>query len=114
MELVPARLSNMLPTPSYSAHEQDGVSSESSQQMDQDTEIDALRARVVDLEKRLAERGQLVRKSEALRAELSKEVHELRKVNEQLRYLATPSPFESSFAVRVKGTPPSNKVSVYE
>lgn len=67
-------------------------------------------ATITELNRKLDERGRLLRLSEELRGQMTLELNELRDVNAQLRYLSTPASFQDNYLVRVRGTPPSLKV----
>ncbi|KAG9027863.1 hypothetical protein FRB95_007096 [Tulasnella sp. JGI-2019a] len=70
------------------------------------TDINSLGATVAELQRKLVERGKLLRASEELRAALTKENRELKKANAQLRYMSTPAPFEEQYLIKARGTPP--------
>lgn len=74
-------------------------------------QIQALQAAVTELERKVDERGKLLRVSEEIRAQLTKDNHDLKEINAQLRYLSTPAPFQEQYLFKVRGTPPSAKVS---
>ncbi|KAG8864315.1 hypothetical protein FRB96_006136 [Tulasnella sp. 330] len=72
-----------------------------------DSSIKALEATIAELQRKLDERGKLLRASEELRAALTKENHRLKVANAQMRYMSTPAPFEEQYLVKARGTPPN-------